>query len=168
MNWLNFNVKQCIIPSSYRVTMTLHNFGVDWANDFPRCRSACLKLLYISKYLSGNGKVLFNDDHKTKQRSRLIPKDDIRVPLLATAPRISYIVRIKQAQKSHWVTEWLKLFVTFQQKKNLNMAIYSFFLTFCPLTLWYASSYETVFRIPTTSANHFLKSIKSLLVRTFY
>ena len=32
-------------------------------------------------------------------------------------PRISDIVRRKQAQKSHWVTCWLKLFVIFQLKK---------------------------------------------------
>jgi len=32
-----------------------------------------------------------------------------------------------------------------------------FFLTFRPFTQWYAGSYETVFRISTSSANHFLK-----------
>jgi len=40
---------------------------------------------------------------------------------------ISDIVRRKQEQKSHRVTDWLKLFVIFQQKKNLNMAVNSFF-----------------------------------------
>ena len=38
---------------------------------------------------------------KTKLRSRLVPKDDMRVALSTTAPRISEIVRGKQAQKSH-------------------------------------------------------------------
>ena len=38
---------------------------------------------------------------KTKHRTRLIPKDDRRVALSTTAPRISEIVRGKQAQKSH-------------------------------------------------------------------
>ena len=38
---------------------------------------------------------------KTKLRSRLVPKDDMRVALLTTAPRISEIVHGKQAQKSH-------------------------------------------------------------------
>jgi len=36
------------------------------------------------------------------------------VSLSTTAPRISDIVRRKQAQKFHWVTDWLKLFVIFQ------------------------------------------------------
>jgi len=44
-----------------------------------------------------------------------------------------------------------------------------FLLTFCPLTQWYAGSYETVFRISTTSANHFLKvsmlTCKSILLK---
>ena len=38
---------------------------------------------------------------KTKLQSRLVPKDDMRVALSMTAPRISEIVRGKQAQKSH-------------------------------------------------------------------
>ena len=38
---------------------------------------------------------------KTKLRSRLVPKDDMQVALSTTAPRISEIVRGKQAQKSH-------------------------------------------------------------------
>jgi len=38
---------------------------------------------------------------ETKLRTRLIPKDDMRVALSTTAPRISQIVRGKQAQKSH-------------------------------------------------------------------
>ena len=38
---------------------------------------------------------------KTKHRSRLVPKDDTRVALSTTAPRILEIVRGKQAQKSH-------------------------------------------------------------------
>jgi len=60
-------------------------------------------------------------------------------------------------------TEWLtglKLFVIFQKRKNLNMAVYSFFQTFRPLIQliqWYAGSHEIVLGISTTSANHFLK-----------
>ena len=38
---------------------------------------------------------------KTQLRSRLVPKDDMQVALSTTAPRISKIVRGKQAQKSH-------------------------------------------------------------------
>jgi len=48
----------------------------------------------------------------------------------------------------------------FNQKK---LAVYSFFQTFCPLIQSYARSYETVFRISTTSANHFLKRVHACL-----
>ena len=41
---------------------------------------------------------------KTKLRTRLVPKDDMRVALSMTVPRISEIVRGKQAQRSHWLT----------------------------------------------------------------
>jgi len=59
-------------------------------------------------------------------------------------------------KKSQWVIGWWKLFVNFQRKKNLNIAMHSYFQMFCPLIQWYANSYETAFRI-STSANHFLK-----------
>jgi len=38
--------------------------------------------------------------HKAKYQSQLIPKDDMRVSLSTTVPRISDIVRRKQTQKS--------------------------------------------------------------------
>ena len=60
------------------------------------------------------GRFLLNDDHKTKHQYRVIPRADIRVSLSTTLHRISDIVRRKQAQNSHWVTDWLKLFVIFQ------------------------------------------------------
>ena len=41
---------------------------------------------------------------KTKLQTRLVPKDDMRVALSTTVPRISEIVHGKQAQKSHWLT----------------------------------------------------------------
>ena len=81
-----------------------------------------------------------------KHQTRLIPKDDMRVCLSTTFPRISDIVGRKHAQKSHWVIDWLKLLVIFQQKENLNMTVYSFFQTFWLLIHWYAGWYETVFR----------------------
>ena len=62
----------------------------------------------------------------------------MRLSLSTTVPRISDIVRRKQAQKFHWVTDWLKLSVIFQKKKSLNMVVYSFFQKFCPLIQWYA------------------------------
>jgi len=67
----------------------------------------------FSGYLSVWGRVLFKI-HKTKQRSGLIPKDDMRVSLSTTVPEISDIVRRKQAQNYHWVIGWLKLFLIFQ------------------------------------------------------
>jgi len=121
MNWLIFYVEQCFIPNSYIVTVTFPNFGVDWANSFQRCRSARLKLLYLFKYLSVWGKVLLSDEHKTKHWSRLIPiKDDMRISLSSTVPIISDILRRKQAQKSHWVTDSLKLFVILKKKEKLK------------------------------------------------
>ena len=66
----------------------------------------------FSGYLSVWGRILLKI-HKTKQWSRLIPKDDMRVSLSTTVPRMSDIVHRKQAQKYHWVTGWLKLFVIF-------------------------------------------------------
>jgi len=91
----------------------------------------------FSKYLSVWGRVLLNYDLKTKHRSRLIPKDDMRLLISTTFPRIADIALRKQAQKSRWVTDWLKLFVIFQQKKKLIMAAYSFFQRFCSLIQWY-------------------------------
>jgi len=79
-----------------------------------------------------SSRVIINDDRNIKHRSPLIPKDNMRVYLSTTVPRISDIVRRKHAQKSHRVTDWLKLFVIFQEK-TLNMAVYSFFQTFCLL-----------------------------------
>ena len=38
---------------------------------------------------------------KTKQRSYLVAKDDIRVALSATVPRFSELARNKQVQKSY-------------------------------------------------------------------
>jgi len=70
----------------------------------------------FSKYLSAWGTVLLNDDHKTKHRSQMISKDGMKVLLATILLRISDVVRRKQAQKSHWVTDWLKLFVIFQKK----------------------------------------------------
>jgi len=62
----------------------------------------------FSRYLSVWGRVLI-EIHETKHRSRLIPKDDMRVSLSTTVPRMSDIVRKKQAQKYPWVTGWLRL-----------------------------------------------------------
>jgi len=50
---------------------------------------------------------------KTKHRFRLVPKDDMSVSLSTTIPRISDIMRRKQAQKSHRVTYWLELFISY-------------------------------------------------------
>ena len=61
------------------------------------------------------------------------------------------------------MTEWLKLFVIFQKKKNFNMAVYSFFQTFCPLI---HSISDILFRmqlilefqqIQRTTSYHFIK-----------
>jgi len=107
-----------------------------------------------SKYLSVWSKFIIRDDHNIKHRTRLIPKDEMRVCLSYTVPRIADIVHRKYAEKSHWGIGWLKLFVIFQQKKNLNMSVYSFFQTFCLLIHWYAGWYETVFR-------HSIRNIKN-------
>ena len=124
----------------------------------------------FSGYLSVWGRVLLKN-HKTKQRCRLIPKDDVRVSLSTTVPRMSDIVRRKQAQK-YSITEWLAGWSCYHlsiREKLKWLAVHYFFLTFCPLTQWYAGSYETVFRISTTSANHFLKvfmlACKSILLK---
>jgi len=52
------------------------------------------------------------------------------------------------------LSDWLVEIVIFKQKKNSNMAVYSFFLTFPSFTQWYSyevlvilGSFETVFRI---------------------
>jgi len=56
------------------------------------------------------------------------------------------------------MTDWLKLSVIFQKKKNLNISVYSF-QTFClldPVNQWYTGSNEIVFKVSTNSVNHFL------------
>ena len=61
--------------------------------------------------------------------------------LPTTLHRLSDIVRRKHAQKSRWVTEWLKFFVIFQKKNNLNGPLHFFFQTFCRFIWWYAGSH---------------------------
>jgi len=61
--------------------------------------------------------------------------------LPTTLHRLSDIVRRKHAQKSRWVTEWLKFFVIFQKKNNLNGPLHFFFQTFCLFIWWYAGSH---------------------------
>ena len=80
------------------------------------------------------------------------------------------ILCIENKHKSitDWLTDWNCLSF-FNRRKIKQLAVYSFFLTFCTLTQWYAGSYEIVFRISTTSANHFLKvfmlACKSILLK---
>jgi len=110
--------KARVIPNSYVITVTFPNFGVDWANSFQVCRSAHLKQLYLFKYSSVLGRVLLNDDHKTNHRSRLVTKDNTRVSLSTSVPRISDIVRRKQAKKGS-LSGWLvKIVCHFSKKKN--------------------------------------------------
>jgi len=159
-----------LISNSYLANVTFPHFCVDCAKSFPRCRNTHLKLIYLSKYLSVWCTFLLSDDHKTKYRSRFIPKDDMRVSASTTVRRTSDIVRRKKStQKSHWLTGW-NCFLLF--KKNFfkhGRVGYSFFQTFCSLIQWCTGSYETVFRISTTSANHFLKvfilACKSFLLK---
>ena len=125
--------------------MTFLKFGVDWVK-FPKLVEVRIWSYYTSsKYLPVWSRVIIKDDYNIKHRTRLIPKM-IWECLSNTVPGIADIVHRKHAQKSHWVIDWLKLFVIFQQKKNLNMAVYSFFQTFCLLVHWYAGWYEIVFR----------------------
>jgi len=84
----------------------------------------------FSKYLSVWGRVLPND--KTKHRSQSSPKDDMRVALSIPVPRISDIVSRKQAQKSQWVAEWLKLFVILQWKKGKRGCVFLLPSVFAP------------------------------------
>jgi len=149
--------------------VTLLNSDVDWAKIFQRCRSAHLKLLYLFKILF----CVKQGYHQWWPWHKISISIDCQrwrdsISLSTTVPRLSDIVRRKHAQKSHWVTDWLKLFVIFQQKKNLNMDLYSFFQTFCPLTHWYAGSYETVFRYSTKdikNSRNIWSSLKSRISR---
>jgi len=65
-------------------------------------------------------RILFVDDHNAKRRSILVAKDDVSVAPSNTVPRISNIVARKQVQKSHLVTDWLKLFVNYWEKKQFE------------------------------------------------
>ena len=124
-------------------------FWCGLGEEFPTLSKRALKLLYLFKIVmceAGFSMMTM----KTKHGSRIVPMDDRRASLSTTVPRISDIVRRKQAQKSHWLFEIVS---HFQKTKNLNMAVYSFFQTFYPLIQWYAGSYEIVFRISLISAN---------------
>ena len=158
MNLLIFNVVQCFIPNSYLAPVTFPILvGIGRRISSP-VEPRIWRYHTFSKYLSVWARVLHRDHHKTKHRSRLIPKDDMRVFLSTTVPRITDIMRGKQAQSSHRVTERLKLFVIFQQKNNLNMDFYFFFQTFCHLIQWYAGSHKTV---PTEGKISFFILLKS-------
>ena len=144
-------------------------FWCGLGEEFPTLSKRALKLLYLFKIVMcvRQGSQWWPwKQNKTKHGSRIVPMDDRRASLSTTVPRISDIVRRKQAQKSHWL---FKIVSHFQKTKNLNMAVYSFFQTFCPLIQWYAGSYEIVFRISLISANHFLNvfifACKSILLK---
>jgi len=102
MSRLIFNVKQCFIPNTYLATVTFPNFGVDWAKSFQCLRIAHLKLLYYFKVFIcvRQGSPQCWPQNKTSISSD--SKDDMGVSLSSTVPRISDILRRKQAQKSHW------------------------------------------------------------------
>ena len=69
---------------------------------FPTLTKRALEVIlpFPTTYLYENG---FSSlmTMKTKQRSCLVAKDDIRVALSATATRFSELARNKQVQKSH-------------------------------------------------------------------
>ena len=86
---------------------------------YPRIWSHCT----FSKYLYVWGRVFLmmttkqNIDH----RSRLIPKDDMRVSLSTTVSRKSNLVRRKQARKTHyWVTDWFEIVCHFSEKEKFK------------------------------------------------
>jgi len=154
-----------LYPKFISCNCDFSKFCCGLGEEFPKAR---IWSYTFSKCLYAGGRILINDDHKTRHRSQLIPKDDKRVSLSTTLPRILEIVRRKQAQKSHRVAWLVGIVRHLSIKKNLNKAVYSF-QTFFPLIQWCASWYEIVFRISTTSENHILKlfmlACKSILVK---
>jgi len=144
--WLIFNVKQFFFPNSYLATVTFPNFGVDCAKSFlvstlPK-RSFEVIAPFQNTYLCEAG---FSSMMTIKQNidfdwSTTMTSEYFFQPLFPE----SQILCVENKHKS--LTEWLQLveiFVIFQYKKNLNMAVYSFFQTFCPLIQWYGSSHES-------------------------
>ena len=115
MSQLIFNVKQNAVFKIHILRLWLFQMWV-WIGR--RVSNAVEPRIWsyhtFPKYLPVWGRVLRSDDHKTKHWSRLITKDDMRVPFSHTVPRISNIVRRKQSTKvslSDWLFEIVCHFV---------------------------------------------------------
>ena len=99
---------QCLTTLHSKFISCNSDFSKFWCGlveEFPILTKHALEIIvpFITTYLreAGFSSLL---TIKTKHRTRLILKDDMRVALSTTAPRISEIVRGKQAQKSHLLT----------------------------------------------------------------
>ena len=97
--WINWSSMLNNVPNSYVATVAFLNFGVDWAKISNAVEARIWNYYTFSKYLSVWGRDLLNDDHITKNLSRLIPNDNMRASLAPTVARISEIVRRKQVNK---------------------------------------------------------------------
>ena len=91
--------------TSLQIYLCNGEFSKFWCGlveEFPMLTKHALEVIvpFITTYLfeAGFSSLLTT---KTKLRTRLVPKDDMRVALSMTVPRISEIVRGKQAQRSH-------------------------------------------------------------------
>jgi len=116
VNWLIFSVERCFVLNLHLAPVTfliLVGIGRIISNvvEARIWRCYTFQCTYLCECEAGFSVMT------TKYLSRLIPKDDIRVSLSTTVPRVSDIMRRKQRQRSHWVTERLKLFVIIQKRK---------------------------------------------------
>ena len=114
------------------------------------------------------GRVLLNDDHKTKHRSRLVPTSQRHS---ITAPRMSDIAR-KKSRKVSLSVYMVEIGCHFSVEEKFKHGWIFLLPNVFPLDSVIrriAGSYENVFRISTTSANHVLKvfmlACKSILIK---
>ena len=128
MNWLIFNVNEFFIPfsKSYLVTVTFLNFGVDWGKiSLYVVEARSWSYHTFSRYLSVWSRILLKK-HKTKHRSRLIPKDDMRwechfQPLFPECQILC--VENKHESITEWPTGW-NCFSFFNRRKIKHCWLY--------------------------------------------